>query len=140
MTTQRKMTEVADPNAGKVEKLFAKFDKFGDYVEGHFVKVEQVKGKFGDQNCYNLIDETGALLGVYGSADIDAKMGLVGTGIFVRVEFVSERPNRDPNKSAMKVFKVSTCLEDRLSDKQIAEKYAALEAAAKAAASGNAPF
>lgn len=136
----RNMTEVQDPNAGQIEKLFAKFAKFGDYVEGHFAKTYEqkaTKAGFRDQNVYELLDEAGGVVAVYGSADIDAKMGLVSIGTFTRIEYASDRQIKG-RESAMKVFKVSTCADDRKSEATISAAYAALEAAAKASAQAGA--
>lgn len=143
---ERKMTEVQDPNAGQIEKLFAKFEKFGDAVEGYFAKTyvkKSTQAGFRDQNVWEFLDETGGVIAVYGSADIDAKMALVPVGVFTRVEYAHDRPLKNREKP-MKVFKVATCSDDRKSEAQIASAYHALEEAAKAAAaaesSGGAPF
>jgi hypothetical protein len=139
----RNMTEVQDPNAGQIEKLFAKFEKFGDFVEGHFAKSLTQKGvgtwpdgrPKGDQEVYEFIDEAGGLLCVGGSADINAKMGLVSIGSFTRIEYASDRATK---RGTMKVFKVSTDASDRKSEAAISAAYAALEEAAKAAAAAGA--
>lgn len=148
---ERKMSEVQDPNAGKIERLFAKFEKFGDAVEGFFARLVVEKGigfwddgrKKQDRNVYEFLDETGGVVAVTGSADIDAKMALVPVGVFTRIEYAMDRPLKNRDK-AMKVFRVTTCGDDRKSEAQIASEYHTLEAAAKAAAdsaaSGSAPF
>jgi hypothetical protein len=127
---ERKMTEVANPNEGKPERLFAKFDAFGDFVEGHMIAVEEIDGKYGPQTVYDFIADDGGYFTVSGSADIKAKLDLVAVGVFVRLEYAMDRAARKEGRSPMKVFKVQTDTSDRWSDAKCAEEIAAVAAAA----------
>lgn len=82
----------------------------GHTLEGHYIGGRKVKTKFGMATLHVLQTESGNL-GVWGSAQLDAKLGTVPPGSMVFITYVKKIK---VTNGTMKVFEVEYDDEDRV--------------------------
>lgn len=76
----------------------------GSKIEGIFIKVESVTGKFGETQKYVLEDTDHNFIGIFTSASLARQFKNIPLGSYVWVEYKGEQPTQ--NGRTVKVYEV----------------------------------
>ncbi len=85
---------------GKVDKKTGK--KYPIKAEGYYLGKRTVEGKKGESNLHFLQTQDGNL-GVWGTTDLDRKMGQVKEGVMVRITSTGTKPTKNGDMYTYKV-------------------------------------